>query len=132
MNILLLNAGSSSLKCSLMESDDGMVLAQGLADWAGAVTRYQYTGPDGRKHTENVSWTGHAEAVRRVLHDLVHTEPAALLERSILAAVGHRVVHGGPFASAVRITPDIRSRITALADLAPLHNPLEAVRLPAR
>src|SRR5262249_19240521 len=40
-----------------------------------------------------------------------------------LAAVGHRVVHGGPFTSSVRITAEIRSRITALADLAPLHNP---------
>ncbi len=40
-----------------------------------------------------------------------------------MAAVGHRVVHGGPFTSSVRITDEIRSRITALADLAPLHNP---------
>jgi len=40
-----------------------------------------------------------------------------------LAAVGHRVVHGGQFTSSVRITPEIRSRISALADLAPLHNP---------
>jgi acetate kinase len=53
----------------------------------------------------------------------MHAEPVALPERSTLAAVGHRVVHGGQFTSSVRITPEIRSRITALADLAPLHNP---------
>ncbi len=123
MKVLLLNAGSSSLKCTLMEAANRKVIVQGLADWAGLVTRYQYTGPDGQEQSEEVSWGGHAEAVRRVLHDLRHAEPAALPERSTLAAVGHRVVHGGQFTSSVRITPEIRSRITALADLAPLHNP---------
>src|SRR4029453_16589305 len=123
MNILLLNAGSSSLKCSLMEPANGRVIADGLADWAGSVTHYQYVGPDGKKQVAEVSWKGQAEAMRRFLHDLVHVEPVALPERSNLAAVGHRVVHGGPFTSSVRITPEVRSRIAALADLAPLHNP---------
>jgi acetate kinase len=100
MNVLLLNAGSSSLKCTLMESADGNVVARGMADWAGSETRYQYAGPDGCEHSEKVSWTGHADAVRRVLHDLRHAEPAALPESSALTAVGHRVVHGGQFTSA--------------------------------
>ena len=123
MNILLLNAGSSSLKCTLIEAADRKVIAHALADWAGSVTHYQYAGPDGREQSEDVSWSGHGEAVRRVLHDLRHAEPVALPKRSTLAAVGHRVVHGGQFTSSVRITPEIRSRINALADLAPLHNP---------
>jgi acetate kinase len=131
MNILLLNAGSSSLKCTLMEGANGTAIARGLADWAGSTTQYQYEGPDGRKHSENVSWTGHADAVRRFLHDLMHADPAALPERSALAAVGHRVVHGGPFTSSVRITPEIRSRLTALTDLAPLHNPPSLATLAA-
>lgn len=46
MNILLLNAGSSSLKATLMGSSDGAEIARGLADWAGATTVYRYTGPD--------------------------------------------------------------------------------------
>src|SRR6478736_2755925 len=115
MNTLLLNAGSSSLKCSLMESADRRVIADGLADWAGSTTHYQYVGPDGKRRVADVSWTGHAEAMRRFLHDLMHVEPVALPERSQLAAVGHRVVHGGPFTSSVKITPDVRSRIAALA-----------------
>src|SRR5438132_3602019 len=112
-----------------MESADSTAIAHGLADWAGSVTHYQYAGPDGKQHADDVSWRGPAEAVRRFLHDLMHAQPAALPDRSALAAVGHRVVHGGPFTSAVRITPEIRSRITALAELAPLHNPpsLEAL-----
>jgi acetate kinase len=131
MNILLLNAGSSSLKCTLTETANGKVIAQGLIDWAGSATHYQYTGPNGQEQTEEVSWKGHAEAVRRVVHDLMHVEPAALPERSALAAVGHRVVHGGPFTSSVLITPEIRSYITALADLAPLHNPPSLATLAA-
>ena len=123
MIILLLNAGSSSLKCTLLEAANRKVIANGLADWAGSVTNYAYAGPDGKVHSEKVSWTGHAEAVRRVFYDLLHAAPVALPEHSALAAVGHRVVHGGQFTSSVRVTPAIRSRITSLADLAPLHNP---------
>jgi acetate kinase len=139
MNILLLNAGSSSLKATVMESPlplplspaagergegaNGSVVAHGLADWAGSVTRYEYASSDGKERSEVVPWKGHAEAVHRFVFDLMHAEPVVLPERSGLAAVGHRVVHGGQFTSSVRITPEIRSRITALADLAPLHNP---------
>jgi acetate kinase len=131
MTILLLNAGSSSLKCTLTEAANLKVIAQGQADWAGSVTHYQYSGPDGQEHSEDVSWKGHADAVRRFLHDLRHAEPVALPDGSRLAAVGNRVVHGGPFTSSVRITPEIRSRIAALADLAPLHNPPSLATLAA-
>src|SRR6266851_10267772 len=123
MMVLLLNAGSSSLKGTLMEAAGRRALASALADWAGSPTHYQYAGTDGKEHSEDVSWKGHGEAVGRFLHDLQHAEPAALPERSALAAVGHRVVHGGQFTSSMRITPEIRAEISALADLAPLHNP---------
>ncbi len=123
MNVLLLNAGSSSLKATLMESADGTVVSHGAADWAGDTTRYQYVGPDGTKHNEEVTWTGHAAAVKRFLFDLRHAEPIALAGDLSLQAVGHRIVHGGAFTSSVEITPEMRSEIMALADLAPLHNP---------
>lgn len=123
MNILLLNAGSSSLKATLMDSADGAVVAHGLADWAGSATHYRYENSRGEGRAEDVPWKGHAPAVHRFVHDLTHVAPAALPTGAGLAGVGHRVVHGGAFTSSVRITPDIRSRITALADLAPLHNP---------
>jgi acetate kinase len=131
MSILLLNAGSSSLKCTLMDAVHCQVIAQSLADWAGSLTHYEYTAPDGKEHSEDVAWRGHTEAVKRVLYDLKHVEPAALAGHSTLAGVGHRVVHGGPFSSSVRITPAIRSRIRELADLAPLHNPPSLATLAA-
>ena len=117
MNVLLLNAGSSSLKASLVDSDTGTVIASAEGDWAGSEARYQYAGPNGAERSEQVSWKGHAKAVQRFLADL----PTA--QRSGLGSVGHRVVHGGRFTSSVRITPEVRSRIMDLADLAPLHNP---------
>ena len=89
---------------------------------AALTTHYQFTGPDGQERSEEVPWTGHARAVERFVRP-DPLEPVALPDSGALAAVGHRVVHGGPFTSSVRITPDIRSRIAALADLAPLHNP---------
>src|SRR5215207_7479397 len=121
MQVLLFNAGSSSLKATLMESAGEAVVASGTAEWSGAMTRYKYVGPGGTGHAEDVRWKGHAQAVRCFVSDLTGTEPVVLPDRSALAAVGHRVVHGGRFVSSVRVTPDIRSRITALADLAPLH-----------
>ena len=121
--ILLLNAGSSSLKCVLMEAGSRKVIAHHFVDWAGPATRYKFVGPDGREHSDEVARRGNAEGVRRVLHNLTHIEPIALTGYDALAAVGHRVVHGGPFTSSVRITPEMRSRISSLAGLAPLHNP---------
>jgi acetate kinase len=123
MKILLFNAGSSSLKAVLRESADGSLLASALADWASAVTKYRFAGPDGNDRSEEVSWSGHADAVRRFVHDLTHIAPIAGPNLAELAAVGHRVVHGGPFTAPVLITPQVRSRIMALAELAPLHNP---------
>jgi acetate kinase len=123
MYVLLLNAGSSSLKATLMESAGAAVISSGHADWAGAVTHYRHSGMDSDGRSEDVPWKGHAKAVERFVAD------RTLAQRSGLAAVGHRVVHGGPFTASVRITPDIRSHIAALVDLAPLHNPpsLEAL-----
>jgi acetate kinase len=114
-----------------MESDYGTSLAKGAADWAGSATKYQYVGPGGQSHAEEVEWKGHAAAVRRFIQDLQQVEPIALQDTSALSAVGHRIVHGGPFTSSVRITPELRSQIVGLAELAPLHNPPSLAALTA-
>lgn len=122
MKILLLNAGSSSLKVTLAQSLDEKVLAHGTADWAGASTRCQYTGSDGLARSEVVAWQGHARAVEYFVA-LLRDDRTALATSDDLAAVGHRVVHGGDFTSSVRIDSDVRERIEQLARMAPLHNP---------
>jgi len=120
--MLLLNAGSSSLKATLVEAAGGRVVAHASADWAGPVTHYVCTGPTGEV-SEEVPWRGHTEAVERALCDLVTGPGRSGAPGPVLAAVGHRVVHGGAFRASVRIAPEVRSRIAALAELAPLHNP---------
>jgi acetate kinase len=122
VSVLLLNAGSSSLKGVLIRGEDRRVLARASADWAGPVTRYQCSGPGIEIGPTEVAWRGHAEALRQAVGDL---EPAraGLEQASSLTAVGHRIVFGGEFTSAVRLGPAVRSRIAELAELAPLHNP---------
>jgi acetate kinase len=132
MKVLLLNAGSSSLKAVLVESSQGRTLASGLADWAAAATHYEFTAAGAaERRSDMVSFKGHAEAVNRYLFDLTHSEPVQLLNPSDLAAVGHRIVHGGRFTSSVLITPEIREQIADLAELAPLHNPPSLAALAA-
>jgi acetate kinase len=116
MNVLLLNAGSSSLKCTVMESEGRTVVARAAAEWAGRVARYSRSGSTIRSTSEEVPWRGHGEALRGVLDDLA-------VRSEGVSAVVHRIVHGGDFATSVRISPEVRERIAALADLAPLHNP---------
>src|SRR5262245_28427007 len=118
MTILLLNAGSSSLKCTLMRAADKAVIVQGAADWAGHGAKYEYTGPDKKKRTESVAWRSYADAVKRFLSDLTEVKPAALKGKTAIAAVGHRIVHGGPFTSSALITADVHERLKGLADLA--------------
>jgi acetate kinase len=123
VRVLLLNAGSSSLKATLMEAEDRAIIGQASADWAGSVTRYDSSSPHGERASEEVPWRGHAEAVRRSIADLIPTRNGSSDDSGGLAAVGHRIVFGGEFTCAVRMAPEVRSRISVLAELAPLHNP---------
>jgi acetate kinase len=104
MRILVINAGSSSLKHALVDSRDGGTEAAGTVRW---------------EHDSSAE--RHAEALREVLSGLPVRPDAA----------GHRVVHGGErFAGPVVVTPEVMEAIAALADLAPLHIPaaLDGIR----
>lgn len=132
MNVLLFNAGSSSLKSSLMESGTGAILAHGVADWAGTrdggEPRYTFgRGAEGET-SRSVDWHGYAAAAEAFLRDL--TASGTLADLDGIGAAGHRIVHGGTFREAVRITADVRQEIEDLVELAPLHNPpgLETLR----
>ncbi len=128
MNVLLINTGSSSLKFSVLNSDNASIHASGSVDWAGEQTRYSFTSP-AIQLAERVSWKGPAKAVDRVLRDLREHAGELFSGSTALAAVGHRVVHGGEFRESTRITPAVREKLAELCHLAPLHNPpsLEAI-----
>lgn len=122
MKYLVFNAGSSSLKVAILESDDRSTVAWAAAEWASQVTHYEFTGPDNTS-SQTVDWRDTASAVTRSLVDLRRACPACFTGPDAIVAVGHRVVHGGDFSEAMRVTPHVREQLGELVELAPLHNP---------
>jgi acetate kinase len=124
MKILILNAGSSTLKLSLFESTSEELLASGLTDWSAQPSRLIIRRPGAPDAASNLALEHHGDAVRLVLDALTRGESAVLGGLGEIAAVGHRVVHGGSvYTSSVRVTPEVKATIGRLAELAPLHNP---------
>ena len=131
MKILVCNSGSSSLKFSLFEADQEVLLAEGSIDWTTRPTRLVFRQPGRPEIREELHLCDHSEAIGRILADLRAGPSAPLQDVQDLDAVGHRVVHGGRrFTAAVRITPEVQSAIGELSELASLHNPasLQGIR----
>jgi acetate kinase len=122
--ILVCNAGSSSLKFSLFDAEDEVLLADGGVDWLRKPARLVFRAANQPEIREELKLEKHADAVVRILEDLQAGSSAALQSPGGLRAVGHRVVHGGDrYTSAVRITAEVKRTIEELTELAPLHNP---------
>lgn len=124
MNVLVINAGSSSLKYQLFDMDTKKVLAKGLCERIGIDGRLTHQSPfKDEKYKENVPMKDHADAIRAVIDILIDKEWGAISSMDKIDAVGHRVVHGGEFfADSVVITDDVIKAIEACIPLAPLHN----------
>src|SRR4029434_10182270 len=122
--ILVCNAGSSSLKFSLFDAEDEVLLADGGIDWLSRPARLVFRRANQPEVREELRLEKHADAVARILDDLQAGSSSALQTLEDLRAVGHRVVHGGDrYTSAVRITAEVKRTIEELTELAPLHNP---------
>lgn len=124
--VLVLNAGSSSLKYSLVDALSGTTHASGLAERIGnpdsAPGVLTHTGPDGVRHREELRLTTHEEAFAAAL--AAFDEHGPDLASMSLTAVGHRVVHGGARFSAPALVDDrLLDAVRDLIPLAPLHNP---------
>ncbi len=125
MNILVINAGSSSLKYQLLNPDTQEVLAKGLCERIGIDGKFTYK-PEGKEAIKeaDVSMPTHAEAIQAVLDALVDPKNGVIGSMKEIDAVGHRVVHGGEkFNKSVLITDDVLQAIEDCVPLAPLHNP---------
>jgi acetate kinase len=119
MNVLVLNTGSSSVKFSVVASADERLLLDGLGDWSLRPGKLVVSRPGRPAEEAPLPAEKHVEALRHILERLARAGGSAI------DAVGHRVVHGGPkYTAAVRITPAVRDDLAALADLAPLHAPV--------
>ena len=130
--ILVINCGSSSLKFQLynVEGENYEVTAKGIAErigQEGSVIKIQYG--DSPKQQHPTEMPTHSEAIRGVFSLLLN---GALNSMDELSAVGHRIVQGGDiFKESVLVTDEVIEQISALSDLAPLHNPAHVLGLKA-
>src|SRR5262245_55635240 len=122
--ILVLNAGSSSLKFSLFDTEDEILIADGSIDWLRKPAQLVFRAANRPEIRDELKLEKHADAVARILGNLQAGPSAPLQSLKDLQAVGHRIVHGGDrYTSAVMITSEVKRTIEELTELAPLHNP---------
>ena len=133
MNILVINAGSSSLKYQLLNPETQQVLAKGLCERIGIDGKFTYK-PEGKQAVKeaDVAMPTHSEAIKAVLDALVDPANGVIGSMKEIDAVGHRVVHGGEkFARSVLITGEVMAAIEECNPLAPLHNPANIIGIKA-
>ncbi len=126
MKILVINAGSSSLKYQLFDMEGERVLAKGLCERIGLDGHLKHTPlvEEKKVFNEDINLPSHAEAIGAVIEKLTSAEYGVVASMSEINAVGHRVVHGGEFfASSVLISDEVMKAIEDCTPLAPLHNP---------
>ena len=126
MKILVINAGSSSLKYQLFDMKDEKVLAKGLCERIGLDGHLKHQPLVGDKPVfdEAVSLPTHSEAIAAVISYLTSEKHGVVSSMAEINAVGHRVVHGGEhFSASVIINDDVLKAIEDCIPLAPLHNP---------
>jgi acetate kinase len=133
MNVLVINAGSSSLKYQLYDMNNEEVLAKGRVERIGMESSIVTHEPAGRPEMQEVSEIlEHTTAIRKVLGMLTHGEHGVLRDIREIDAVGHRVVHGGEsFRESALIDANVKAEIRKLFDLAPLHNPAHMMGIAA-
>lgn len=123
MNVLVINAGSSSLKYQLIEVETHKVRAKGICERVGSAESFHKHGIDDNEVVIDAKMADHNDAMALVLETLVNGDNAPLSSLDEIDAVGHRIVQGGKyFDRSVLIDDDVIAKIDELAELAPLHN----------
>ncbi|MCL2747064.1 MAG: acetate kinase [Oscillospiraceae bacterium] len=132
MNVLVVNAGSSSLKYQLFDMEKREVMARGVCERIGLDGKIKHVIPSRREFVVEKTMDDHADAVQAVIDLLLGEETGVLRSLGDIAAVGHRVVHGGEtFAGSVCINDDVLTAVEDCVHLAPLHNPPSLVGIRA-
>ena len=123
MNILIINAGSSSLKYQLMDPDTGVVSAKGLCERIYIDGRLTHNA-NGKKVVKDIPMPTHSEAIQAVLAILVDPVDGVIKSTDEIDAVGHRALHGGmEFFDSCIINDEVIAAIEKCIPLGPLHNP---------
>ena len=124
MKVLVVNAGSSSLKYQLFDTASGSVLAKGICERIGIDGRIEHKLPSGEKLKKDIPMPDHAVATEIVLSYLTDPETGCIKDVSEIEAIGHRIVHGGTyFTESALVTPEVIEKLRLCVDLAPLHTP---------
>jgi len=125
MKILVINAGSSSMKFTLFAMENEEVLAKGVFERLGSDNpNLIYKRPDGFKAEAVIPVADHTAAFKEICKKLVDPKDGVIRDLSEIAAVGHRVLHGGEKVTAPElVTPAIKEIIKECFPLGPLHNP---------
>ncbi|MBP3293364.1 MAG: acetate kinase, partial [Clostridia bacterium] len=123
MKVLVVNAGSSSLKYQLFDTATESVLAKGICERIGIDGRIEHRkGEDGEKIKVEIPMPDHAVATNIVVKYLTDPETGVISDMNEIEAVGHRVVHGGPyFFESVLLTDEVLEKLELCRDFAPLH-----------
>ena len=125
MKVLVVNAGSSSLKYQLFDTVLGTVLAKGLCERIGiegSRIKHKTTGKD--EYVQEIPLPDHSAATKLVVECMLNAEYGCIKDVSEIEAIGHRVVHGGAyFTESVLVTPDVIATLEKCVSYAPLHTP---------
>lgn len=124
MKILVINAGSSSLKFQLIDMENESVIAKGICEEIGGKSGFKFKVPGREDYKLAVAMPTHAEALQLVLDTLVDEKLGVIKSVAEIGAVGHRVLHGGDkLSGSVLVTEEAKAIIEECCDLGPLHNP---------
>ncbi|MDR0821270.1 MAG: acetate kinase [Oscillospiraceae bacterium] len=130
MKILVVNAGSSSLKYQLLEMDNETVIAKGNCERIGIAGNITHKTADGRVVEEECPFPTHTEAFGRVVKALTEGDGKVIDSMDEIKAVGHRVVQGAEvFDRTTKVTDEVIQKIDDLQELAPVHNHPHALAL---
>ena len=125
MKVLVVNAGSSSLKYQLFDTESSSVLAKGNCERigiGGSRIIHKTTGKD--EYIKNAELKDHSEATKLLVDTLLDGEVGCINSLSEIEAIGHRVVHGGPyFAESTLLTDEVMQKLEKCISYAPLHTP---------
>ena len=132
MKILILNAGSSSLKYQLIDMDGEKLLAKGLVERIGIEGSHINQKVNGQIFDAVSPMANHTEGIQWMLKALLDPEKGALKSMDEIGAVGHRVLHGGErFTASVLVNEEVKEAIKANIPLGPLHNPANLMGIEA-
>lgn len=130
MIILVVNAGSSSLKYQLIDMKDESVIAKGNCDRIGIDGHISHKTFDGRTYEADCSFPTHTEAFQKLVETLTTGDASVIKSMDEISAVGHRIVQGAEiFDKTTLVTDEVIKQIDELQDLAPVHNHPHALAL---